>query len=222
MAPWTEAEADGKYIVGFRWATRLCHMFFQLWSLISQVNDNGRSLVSHAPKVQGVPESAGGEEGPEDGAELGDGVVAGKILGEAHPESRRDGTALGRSGDDIVDGLVHAEEVEEDAAVDAQNRVGRQEAGEMLDGLVPPARLHKVGQMVQVDARTRLAGKRVVGVEQLLAPEEGEESPLPEARHAGVLRRTLALAGHGDGEPRPIQVPHGAGTKGLERWGFLL
>lgn len=161
MAPWTETEADGEYIVGFRWAMRLFHMFFQLWSLTSQVNYSGRSLVSHAPKVQGVPESAGGEEGPEDGPELGDG----KILGEAHPESCRDGTALGRPGDDVVDGLVHAEEVEEDAAVDAQSRVGRQESGEMVDGLVPPPLLHKVGQMVKVDAHTQLAGKRVVGVE---------------------------------------------------------
>lgn len=73
-------------------------------------------------------ESGGAEEGPKHGAELGDGALADNIEGEALLESPGHGLALGCSGDDVVDGLVHAEEMQEGAAVEAQKMIGRQEA----------------------------------------------------------------------------------------------
>jgi hypothetical protein len=38
---------------------------------------------------------------------------------------------------------------------------------------------------------------------EIVAKEEEDEPPLSEARHAGVLGQTLALAVAGDGEPEP-------------------
>jgi hypothetical protein len=43
--------------------------------------------------------------------------------------------------------------------------------------------------------------------EFVVAKEEEEESSLPKARNAGVLRHTLALAVAGGGEPEPTACP---------------
>lgn len=175
-------------------------MVFQLWSRINQVHDSQRCLVPDALQVQDGPESLGAEEGGEDGAEPGDGVALGGVPDDALVQSRRDGAGLGGPGEDVVDGLVHAEEVEENAAVDAQPAVGRQEAGEVLDGVGPRARLHQIEQVVRAHEHVRLSDKHFQGAVELVAREEGDEPPLPEAGHAGELRRAPALAGDGEAE----------------------
>lgn len=81
------------------------------------------------------------------------------MLGDALVESYCDGAGLRGSGEDFRDGLVQAEEVEEGAAVDAQRAVGRQEAGEVRDGLVPQARLHQLQEVLHGHEHVRLVEK---------------------------------------------------------------
>jgi hypothetical protein len=49
-------------------------------------------------------------------------------------------------------------------------------------------------------------------LDEIVAKEEEDEPPLSEARHAGVLGQTLALAVAGDGEPEPTGCLSPAGT----------
>lgn len=116
----------------------------------------------------------------------------------------------------------------EGAAVDAQRMIGRQEAGEIFDGLAPLAVEYQFVQMDRIHERIRLASECSKGLGEFVTQEEHQESPLPKARHAGVLRQTLALVA-GDGEPEPTgRLPpaaafplrcHRAGGGGSKREG---
>ena len=72
-------------------------------------------------------------------------MALGGVGDDALVEGGGDGAGLRGSGEHVVDGLVHAEVVEEGAAVDAERAVGRQEAGEVVECLVLGARVHQLG-----------------------------------------------------------------------------
>lgn len=86
----------------------------------------------------------------------------------AHADGRSHGDGLPCAAEDVVDGLVHAEEVEEGAAVDAEETLGRQEAGEVLDAIAPVAAPHQADQMKLGHEHVRLAEERFVGIVEIL------------------------------------------------------
>jgi len=91
---------------------------------------------------------------------------------------------------------VHAQKRDKDTSLEAGRRTGlqRQEAREdVIQGFGPLALEHEVGQMRRAEVCVRLLQHRDKGGAIALEPEEGEETPVTEPPHTGVLSRDKQL-----------------------------
>lgn len=71
----------------------------------------------------------------------------------------------------------------------------RQVGVEVPEGVRPPALLHQQPYVPHAEDRRSFVDQRFEGSVEALVLQEGEEAPLTEPLHAGILRRTSALDG---------------------------
>lgn len=188
---------DGHHAFRIDWVPWQPQQMTELRSVDDQFLDDQCCLDPKELPFNGIPSSwergaLSGDFPDEIGADHGIGgssvsfeLPLEMVAGEFAPRT----SALG----DVVDGAEVGDESEDGARLHP-NLAARQEAADVPPRLLPPAVRQHGLQGPRVEEQPRLAAQRVQGGVEVLAPEEGEESPAPEPPQESV--GSLAGARH--------------------------